>query len=66
MEKLAESPRRSANIRKILTHMEWMVHTHIRETSVISSRRARISFAALLVNVMARIFSGATCFSAMR
>ena len=44
------------------THMAWKVHTHMPRVPLGTSaaRRSRISAAALLVNVMARICQGVT------
>ena len=66
MEKFCVSPLRSAYILRMRTHMEWMVLTHIRRVSAMAERRSFISFAALLVKVMARIFSGGTPISPTR
>ena len=48
--------------RRIRTHAEWNVDTHIVRTTGPTSTptRSRISAAALLVNVIARIFEGGT------
>jgi hypothetical protein len=53
-------PSRGASVRRIRAHAEWNVITHIaRETPPISAAtRSRISCAALLVNVIARISLG--------
>ena len=54
-------------MRRIRTHMLWMVHIHIFSLpSTISERRTRISFAALFVKVIARIDEGRTPFSSTR
>ena len=57
MEKLERSPAASCSRRKMRTQAEWKVSTHMYlpapPTKV--SRRSRISAAALLVKVMARI-----------
>ena len=66
MEKFCVSPLRSAYILRMRTHMEWIVLTHIRRVSAMAERRSFISFAALLVKVMARIFSGGTPISPTR
>ena len=66
MEKFCVSPLRSAYILRMRTHMEWMVLTHMRRVSAMAERRSFISFAALLVKVMARIFSGGTPISPTR
>ena len=60
MEKLDFSPSRSASRRRIRTQAEWNVETHIDRARgpTASSTRSRISAAALLVNVMARISPG--------
>src|SRR6056297_994331 len=52
----------SALARRIRTQAEWNVDTHIVLTTGPTSAptRSRISAAALLVNVMARIFDGCT------
>ena len=56
-------PSRWASARSMRAQAEWKVITHIararRPTSV--STRSRISCAALLVNVIARISPGAAC-----
>src|SRR6516164_896706 len=53
-------PSRVASRRRIRTHAEWKVETHIRSATGPTSRatRWRISSAALLVKVMARISNG--------
>ena len=60
MEKLDLKPNLSISLRRIRTHAEWNVLTHItrarRPTS--ASTRSFISAAALLVNVIARIEPG--------
>gem|GEM_PF-4203493 len=57
MEKLVFSPRVLASRRRIRTHREWNVEIHMvrAESPTSSAIRSRISAAALLVNVMARI-----------
>ena len=68
MVKLRVKPSRSASARRMRTHMLWKVDTHMpRERGPTSApRRSRISAAALLVNVMARISHGAAPKSSMR
>ena len=66
MEKFCVRPRLSAYILKMRTHMEWMVLTHMRRVSAMRESRSFISLAALLVKVMARIFSGGTPRSSTR
>ena len=67
MEKFLLYPSRSAYMRRMRTHMLWMVQIHMLSLpSTISERRTRISFAALLVKVMARMDEGRTPFSSMR
>ena len=67
MEKFLEKPRFSANMRRMRTHMLWMVHTHMLSApSIMAERRSFISFAALLVKVMARIDEGYTPFSSTK
>ena len=54
-------------MRRMRTHMLWMVQIHILcAPSTIEERRSRISFAALLVKVMARMAEGYTPFSSTR
>ena len=55
MEKLDRSPRVAASRRRIRTHAEWNVDTHMRPAAgpTRCSTRSRISAAALLVNVIA-------------
>ena len=62
MVKLFENPRRSASARSMRTHMLWKVDTHMPRLRgpTRPCRRSRISAAALLVNVMAKISHGAT------
>ena len=63
MVKLVFSPGTSwACWRRIRTHTEWKVATHIRSASGPTSwpTRSFISSAALLVKVMAKICHGAT------
>ena len=69
MEKFEFSPGTSACcMRRMRTHVEWNVATHIRcavgPTS--DATRSRISAAALLVKVMARICPGCTPRAPMR
>ena len=61
MVKFFVKPSRSASARSMRTHMEWKVDTHMPRERVPTScaRRSRISAAALLVKVMARISHGA-------
>ena len=64
--KFLDRPIRSTNLRRIRTHIEWKVETHIRSPEPGPSNpsiRSRISRAALFVNVMAKILDGYTCFS---
>ena len=54
-------------MRRMRTHILWMVHTHMLSApSIMAERRSFISFAALLVKVMARIDEGYTPFSSTR
>ena len=57
MVKLFENPRRSASARSMRTHMLWKVDTHMPRLRgpTRPCKRSRISAAALLVNVMAKI-----------
>ena len=69
MEKFEFSPCTSACcMRRMRTQVEWNVATHIRCATGPTSpaTRSRISAAALLVKVMARIWPGCTPRSAMR
>ena len=68
MEKLDLSPNFSISRRRIRTHAEWKVITHIaRERAPTRlSTRSRISAAALLVKVIARTCPGCTPRSASR
>ena len=61
MVKFFVKPSRSASARSMRTHMEWKVDTHMPRERVPTScaKRSRISAAALLVKVMARISHGA-------
>ena len=52
--------------RRMRTHMAWNVNTHSPSVSTMAARRVRISSAALLVNVMAKILYGRTPQSSMR
>ena len=64
MEKFWVKPRRSAYILRMRTHILWMVQIHILAApSTMTERRSRISFAALLVKVMARMEEGYTPFT---
>src|SRR5690606_29632837 len=61
IEKLLEKPSLSISRRRIRTHIEWKVETHMRSPVPWPSRpsiRLRISRAALFVNVIARILEG--------
>ena len=62
MVKFLSKPIRSASARRMRTHMLWNVETHMPRVRGPTKpcRRSRISAAALLVNVMARISHGAT------
>ncbi len=53
-------PRWAASARRIRTHIEWNVDTHIANARrpTRSTTRSFISLAALLVKVMARISPG--------
>ena len=61
MVKFFVKPSRSASARRMRTHMEWKVDTHMPRERVPTScaKRSRISAAALLVKVMAKISQGA-------
>ncbi len=60
MVKLDLKPSLSASLRRIRTHEEWNVETHmiLARPPTSSSTRSRISAAALLVKVIARIEPG--------
>src|SRR6478735_7146897 len=60
MEKLDLKPTRSISLRRIRTHAEWKVETHMIRARLPtrSSTRSFISAAALLVKVIARIEPG--------
>lgn len=62
MEKLDDMPSVFASRRRIRTHIEWNVDTHIAFARLPTSAatRSRISAAALLVNVIAMISPGCT------
>ena len=62
MEKFFASPNRSMSARRMRTHAEWNVDTHMSRARfpTSSSTRSRISAAALFVNVIARIDPGWT------
>ena len=68
MEKFVVYPRYSICLRRMRTQVEWKVLTQMLSAPnpTMSSTRSRISPAALLVKVMARIFQGFTPFSSMR
>src|SRR3954447_23235971 len=68
MVKLDGNPRRLASRRRMRTHAEWNVDTHIfcATGPTRAATRCFISSAALLVNVMARIWNGLTRWSWMR
>ena len=68
MVKVLEYPSLTASWRKIRTHAEWNVETHIAFARLPTSAATRsfISPAALFVNVIANISKGATPRSAMR
>ncbi len=68
MTKFGAMPMRWPSRRKMRTHIEWNVPTHRSSATepTMRSRRDFISPAALLVNVTARMRSGATCFSPSR
>ena len=54
-------------MRRMRTHMLWMVQIHMLSApSIIFARRSFISFAALLVKVIAKIDEGYTPFSSTR
>ena len=59
-------PIRSQSRRRIRTHIEWKVETHISCACSPTSAATRsfISLAALFVNVIAKIFHGCTASSA--
>ena len=61
-------PNRPISARRIRTQAEWKVETHISlaRLPTRSITRPRISAAALLVNVMARIEAGCACRSLTR
>ena len=67
MVKLLVYPMASASSRNIRTHMAWKVQTHMPRvpSGKMAARRSRISAAALLVKVMARICQGRTPSSAI-
>src|SRR5210317_1556860 len=60
MVKELEYPKRSCSARRIRTHAEWKVEIHIpvAASPINPLMRSRISPAALLVKVMARIWLG--------
>ena len=57
MVKLLVKPKFSASRRRMRTHAEWNVEIHMPSATepISDSARSRISAAALLVNVIARI-----------
>ena len=60
MEKVERSPAASCSRRRMRTQAEWKVDTHIRSPAgpTRPATRSRISAAALLVKVIARISPG--------
>lgn len=68
VEKLRLKPILSISLRKMRTHIEWKVdiHTSSAAPPMIPAILSFISRAALLVNVIAKMFHGATCFSASK
>jgi len=68
MEKVDFNPTWEASRRRMRTHAEWNVETHMARLRAPTSEatRSRISPAALLVKVIARICPGRTSRDARR
>ena len=68
MENVDFSPTWAASRRRIRTQAEWKVETHIAlaRPPTSAATRSRISAAALLVNVIARIWPGCASRAASR
>jgi hypothetical protein len=68
MEKVERSPAASCSRRRMRTQAEWKVDTHMRSPTgpMSAATLSRISAAALLVKVMARISPGRARRVAMR